>query len=261
MKPNNHFVLSLVCMALGGLCIGYYSYLCIVYGINEIVFSWVFLLGGMLLLIIGMMTYKRKKHIFSYLPIPLRRIVYLCTTIIIILFLGLQSCILYQGMHTDKQQGDAAIILGAQLHGSSISRLLRYRLERGIQFAEEYPNTYLIVSGGKGQAETCSEASAMKQYLIQHGVAESRILMEDASMNTQENLAFSKVLMKKYHIKSASIITNDFHMFRAGFIATSLGLSYHNYPARSDLGLAPNFYFREFFGSVKDITLSIIKRC
>ena len=130
--------------ALGGLCIGYYSYLCIVYGINEIVFSWVFLLGGMLLLIIGMMTYKRKKHIFSYLPIPLRRIVYLCTTIIIILFLGLQSCILYQGMHTDKQQGDAAIILGAQLHGSSISRLLRYRLERGIQFAEEYPNTYLI---------------------------------------------------------------------------------------------------------------------
>lgn len=134
-------------------------------------------------------------------------------------------------------------------------------MERGIQFAEEYPNTYLIVSGGKGQAETCSEASAMKQYLIQHGVAESRILMEDASMNTQENLAFSKVLMKKYHIKSASIITNDFHMFRAGFIATSLGLSYHNYPARSDLDLAPNFYFREFFGSVKDITLSIIKRC
>lgn len=258
MKKSYHRWFSILCITIGCLCLLYYLYLSIVYGLNRIVFSWLFLCTGFLLVVFSALALFKQKHILSYLPNILQRIFLVLITCGILVFSILSSCIIYQGAHRSEQTGEAALILGAQLNGSSISRLLRYRLESGLQYAKDHPHAYIIVSGGQGELEACSEAKAMKDYLVQHGVSASRILVEDASMNTQQNLAYSKKLMKQYQIANVSIITNDFHMFRAGIIARQQAIPYYAYPARSDLDLAPNFILRECFGAIKDITIHLL---
>ncbi len=245
-------------ISIGTLCLFYFFMLCITYGPFYIVFSEFFLFIGMFFIGIGWFEKKQQRHLLSYLAKPIRMVIECIVIIGILTFVSIQSCIIYQGTYKDKNHGEAALILGAQLNGSSISRLLRYRLESGVQYAKEYPDAYLIVSGGKGKNEHVSEASAMKQYLIKHGIDKNRILVEDASRNTRENLSYSKKVMDQYHISNVSIITNDFHMFRASYLANSQGIKNYRYPARSDFDLSFNFYIREFFGFIKDFMMNHI---
>lgn len=245
-------------LSIGTLCLLYFFILCINYGPFYIVFSEFFLFAGIIFICIGLIEKKQQRHLLSYFHKTLRISIECLLVIGILVFASIQSCIVYQGTCKDQNYGEAALILGAQLNGSSISRLLRYRLESGIQYAKEYPNSYLIVSGGKGTNEHVSEASAMKQYLIQHGIDEHRILVEDTSKNTRENLAYSKKIMKRHHISTVSIITNDFHMFRASYLASSQGIKNDRYPAKSDFDLSFNFYLREFFGFMKDFIVNHI---
>lgn len=72
----------------------------------------------------------------------------------------------------------------------------------------------MIVSGGKGKGENISEASAMKRELMEQEIEEERIIMEDRSTSTDENIKFSKSLIPSNKQKGI-IVTNDFHMYRA----------------------------------------------
>lgn len=247
---------TITILLIGSIFLLYFLYLSIAYGPFYITFSWTFLVMGILLLTYGYYEYTHQRHILSMLPLLPRRFFYLVITLALVFFIFLQGSIIMQGGQTSKQQANYVIVLGAQLNGSSISRLLRYRLEAAVTYAEEYPQATLIVSGGKGPGESISEASAMKSYLIEHGVKEERILLEDASGNTQENFRYSKELLNNTHDTKISIITNSFHMARSQLICEKQGLSCTTYPAKSDLDLAPVFYFREFFGYVKDAFLS-----
>jgi len=69
----------------------------------------------------------------------------------------------------------------------------------------------------------------MLRYLVMHGVDESRIWKEEASTSTRENLLFSKTIMmeKGLDIKETkvAIISNEFHLFRAGIVAKRIGLN------------------------------------
>ena len=92
----------------------------------------------------------------------------------------------------------------------------------------------------------------MRGYLLQAGIEESRILVEDASSNTYENLVFSGELLDRENDKVV-IVTNNFHVFRALSIAKKQG--YHKaegLAASSVLGMGPNNLLREFLGVLKD---------
>ena len=62
------------------------------------------------------------------------------------------------------QPADYVIVLGARVRGAKISNSLKQRLDRAIEYSEEYPNTVLVLSGGKGPGEEISEARAMYEY-------------------------------------------------------------------------------------------------
>lgn len=87
---------------------------------------------------------------------------------------------------------DYIIVLGAQVKESGPSVVLRYRLDRAVSYLKENDNTLVIVSGGKGINEPATEASVMKEYLINEGINEERIIIEDKSNTTKENLINSK---------------------------------------------------------------------
>ncbi|MCU9810564.1 YdcF family protein [Paraclostridium sp. AKS81] len=94
------------------------------------------------------------------------------------------------------------IVLGASVKNTTPSLTLRGRLDKAIQYLDESKDDcYIVVSGGKGSDEKLSEAKAMENYLVEHGVNKDKIILEDKSTNTYENFKYSKEKIEKTVIK------------------------------------------------------------
>ena len=167
-----------------------------------------------------------------------------------VLLLIIEGMIVSQFHATAQEGADYVIILGAQWKTSGPSYVLQKRLDKAIEYLNANPETKVIVSGGQGYNEPISEAEGMQGYLETAGIDPERILMEDASTNTTQNLIFSGELLDKSE-DSVVVITNNFHMFRALAIARKQGyahvegLSAGTYPVT-----VPNNLLREAFGVV-----------
>ncbi|MGE7911467.1 YdcF family protein [Lysinibacillus xylanilyticus] len=115
------------------------------------------------------------------------------------------------------------IVLGAKVKPGGIPSLsLKNRLEEAVKYLNKYPHVKVIVSGGQGADEEQTEASVMFKYLQDKGIDTNRILVEEQSTSTYENLLFSKELLPK-GTKKITILSNDFHLKRAKYLAESLG--------------------------------------
>ena len=153
-----------------------------------------------------------------------------------------------------KRDFDYVIIHGAGLlHGDQLSKLLRDRVDKAIQGYRKDPTPpKLIPSGGKGGDETISEAEAMRRYLLQQGIPEADILMEDQSATTLENLRFSAALMEREGLSGpVLIVTNGFHVYRALKMAKDVGLPAEGLAAESDGPSMPFALLREAMALVK----------
>ena len=154
------------------------------------------------------------------------------------------------------QPADYVIVLGAQVHADKPSVVLKYRLDEAILYLNENPETVCIVAGGQGKNEPYSEAYGMAQYLMQNGIDKERILLEDQSKTTEENLRFSRKFLPEG--AEVGIITNDFHMFRALQIAQKQGLSDAcGIAADSTKFYLPNNMLREYFAEIKFLIRSV----
>ena len=104
-------------------------------------------------------------------------------------FVYLESLVI-RDAHTDARAEDAqcVIILGAGVNGTTPSLMLSSRLRTALDFIADKPDIPIICSGGQGPGEDISEADCMADWLIAHGVDESRIYREDKSTSTQEIL-------------------------------------------------------------------------
>ncbi len=142
---------------------------------------------------------------------------------------------------------NAIIVLGAGIHGETVSRVLALRLDAALTYYKMNPLAYIVVSGGQGDGETITEAEAMSRYLTARGIPADRIILEEKATSTLENFTFSKELLDErfggYY--QVGYITNQFHIFRADRIATKAGLRAARLHAKNDpITLLPD-YLRE----------------
>ena len=117
----------------------------------------------------------------------------------------------------------------------------------------DYENTRCIGSGGQGANEPHSEAQGMYDYLVGKGIDKERIIMEDKSTDTSENIAFSSVFLdvENDHV---GIVTNNFHVFRGVHLAKHQGIqNVCGIAAPSNVYFQLNNMVREFFGIIKDL--------
>jgi uncharacterized SAM-binding protein YcdF (DUF218 family) len=149
---------------------------------------------------------------------------------------------------------DFVVVLGSGLRpDGGVPPLLANRLERGREVwaavnrrAGEF-RPLLIVSGGQGDDEPVPEASAMASYLIARGFPADRLLAEDQSRSTEENLLFSKAIMDELRPGArATVVTSDFHAFRAALLARRLGIRGQVTGARVAGYYRPSAVLREF---------------
>ena len=117
---------------------------------------------------------------------------------------------------------DYLIVLGAHVEGTRMTRALLERTRRAFSYLCENPRTRAVLSGGMGTGEQITEAQAMYNYLTEHGIDERRLILEEHSTNTKENLEFS---LKEIGTLNASVgvVTNHFHVFRGVMIGKKCG--------------------------------------
>ena len=91
-----------------------------------------------------------------------------------------------------KKNLDYIIVLGAHVDGTRMTLALLERARRALLYLEENPATRAVLSGGKGDGENISEAEAMYRYLTSYGIDGNRLILEEESTSTKENLEFSR---------------------------------------------------------------------
>lgn len=146
-----------------------------------------------------------------------------------------------------RRRLDYVVVLGSGLDGSKITPLLSARIDRGIQLLRYNPKAKLILSGGQGPGEDLPEGEAMAAYALERGVEPGRVLIERESVNTEENLRFSRRLMEGRRPRVA-IVTTAYHVFRALILAKKQGLRCVGFGAKTKWYFTLNATLREFAG-------------
>lgn len=146
-------------------------------------------------------------------------------------FFAVQGLIL-AGEHTDKAiyEADYVLILGAHIYQDRPSAALQTRLDAGAQLLEKNTKAKLVLCGGQGENEIMPEAHMMRDYLLAKGIPAERLLIEDKSTNTIENITNAK---EKFHLEGqkTAVISNEFHLARARRLMTQAGLDACGMPA------------------------------
>ena len=181
------------------------------------------------------------------------------------LFIAYLECILFgtaimgivAARHIPRYDKDYMIVLGCRIReDGSLTPLLKARVDKAMEFAvnqkEKTGKTPIfVVSGGKGSDEIISEADAMKNYLLESGIDDGRILAETKSQSTTENIRFSVELIKQVN-ENAQIAfsTTNYHVFRAGNIAWDQGIDMEGIGAKTRSYFWINAFIREFIATL-----------
>jgi len=151
----------------------------------------------------------------------------------------------------DAPKAEAAIILGARVYNSGIlSQVLADRMETGIELYKKGKIKKLLLTGDHGQV-TYDEVNHMRIYALDRGVPEEDIFMDHAGFSTYDSMYRARDVFK---VKKAVIVTQQFHLPRALYIARRMGIESVGVPADKRKYLGERYlFFREVLARTKAV--------
>ncbi len=156
---------------------------------------------------------------------------------------------------------DFIIILGCAIRKDGTpTPLLKGRADSALAFEkEQYEKTgkhaVFVPSGGQGSDEVISEGESMENYLIGEGIPKERIAREDKSVNTYQNMKFSKKVIDGFsdvQDKKVAFATTNYHVFRGYILSKKNGFDAKGISAKTKEYFFPNAFLREFIGLMVD---------
>lgn len=185
----------------------------------------------------------------------------LCRTVGALFFIGLVwaaflTVLMFSGANHVPPENATVVVLGSKVSGHFPSADLRIRIEASKDYLTAHPNAKCIVSGGQGAGELETEAAVMKKNLVQMGIDSSRVILEDRSTTTQENLEYSlQIINQKGMSRDVAIVTDEYHQYRAGQIAKNLGIKSYSVNAHTPWYIFSACYARELLALTKFLIL------
>ena len=242
----------------GILVLAYYVFILFTTGVNIINF-FVLLLGVILVSIYFLdIRYEKRRNIDIYMRWR-KRVVRLIILAVSLVSIASFTMLIF-GTNKNLDKTDVVMVLGAGLEGDKVSEMLKTRLDGAVDYVDKNKDyDFIIVSGGKGHDELISEAEAMRRYLVDKGIDNNKIILEDKSTSTFENFKFSKEIIESktgLYIEDMDIkvFTNGFHTMRSYFLGKRLSYgTLSTYGTKTPYTLAPYYYFREIFAFAKSI--------
>ncbi|GIN39263.1 MULTISPECIES: YdcF family protein [Heyndrickxia] len=214
------------------------------------------LILGIFLLVLFLFRIMNTERFFSTEFHPL----YTGATLIIVYFFlhltnFLTAYFLYQ-FNKPKLNQDFIIVLGSGLINDKVPPLLASRINKAIDFywkqaAATFP-PIILFSGGQGQDENLPEAEAMQKYAVEKGIPSEHTLTETRSVNTLQNMLYSKQIMDsiKGDQYNSIFTTNNFHLFRASLYAKMAGLKSQGIGSKTAFYYWPNAMIREYIAII-----------
>ncbi len=156
------------------------------------------------------------------------------------------------GLNDNIGISDVAVVLGnkVELDGKP-SKGLQGRLDRALELYNKEHFKYIIVSGGTGK-EGFDEAIVMKNYLVENGVPDEAVLLDQEGYNTFMTAQNTKIIMNEMDFNSVTVISQYFHITRTKLAFRKIGL-HKVYSAHAKYFGLRDLYslFREFFAYYK----------
>lgn len=202
------------------------------------------MLFGIAYIVIGLLMNRtdssNQKYIF---------IIALCVLLLIIL----KMREIYAAGKTKISAQKVIIVLGCRVRGDEPSLSLIKRVDAAYKFLLFNPESVAIVSGGQGKDENISEAQCMQQLLYARGISKDRIILEDRSTSTDENIRFSLQIIETLDLdRNVAIATSEYHQKRAANICKKYGLNSTPVSSKTKWTLLPTFLLRELFAEIKE---------
>ena len=175
--------------------------------------------------------------------------------IVIVVLITIVLVINYYVVFTTKQQIvkseelkitkdiDCILVLGAGVWGDKPSPMLEDRLLAGIDLYKRGVSSKIIMSGDHGRKDY-DEVNIMKQYAINMGIESSDIFMDHAGFSTYDSIYRAKEIFK---VKKIVIVTQEYHLPRALYIANKLGLEAYG------VNSVPREYSGQFYRDLREI--------
>ena len=248
-KAKKHYPKrSAVFFAFAVLCLIYYLVV-LLYGGSHTSVIWVWLVGALFFSVVG--------AVFFFLGrLPTENVLCLVAVMLVVglfcSFATFEICMIRAASTKTPDDLECIVILGAAVKGEEPSKALRYRLDTALEYLERNPDTVAVLSGGMGVGEDITEAECMRRYLTKAGIDESRLIIEDKSRDTAENIKNTLSLIgDKYD--SIGITTNNFHVYRAlRLMRAETDIELHGISAPFPSPLLVHFAVREYIGMCHD---------
>lgn len=274
-------------IVLAILCIAYFIIIVLYAGIGtSFAFIWLFFAALSIFLVYGKWYYRRNREkIPGWVPVSVVTTCIAGVTVMAVLCLQV-----FLGAAGSPRQGlDYVIVLGAIEKEHTFSDTLKKRLDRAMEYASQNPDTVLVLSGGRTKEQKVSEAELMYRYLVYNGVNPKQLLIEDSSISTVENIAYSKIVIEEHRKEKSEkrrkekerrenflktlpyqkpkenvlvvedkpleigVLTSNFHVYRARLTAKKWGFdNVYGISAQSDPVLFIHLCVRECASIVKD---------
>ena len=247
-KRTRRMKMAMLCYVLAALCLVY----CVGVVATKAAGTKFYLIWLAGTALFGLFGFFIQKGLWMRLPIGLRAGIGVLAGVGIACLCGLLILIGSTFSAKGEQQLSYLIVLGAQMKPNGPSVVLEKRLRRAYTYLTENPETLCVLSGGQGSNEPVSEAQGMYEDLVKKGIDPKRLILEDQSTNTVENLRFSRKLIPQ-EVQKVGIVTSNFHVYRSLRLAKQQGfLDPVGISADSGVYFLPNNVLRECFGIVKD---------
>jgi uncharacterized SAM-binding protein YcdF (DUF218 family) len=268
--------MALIFWLMAVSCIIYYVVIILYSGLTtSISFIWLVFAAICILLPLGWEAYvKHKDKVPLWIPVS---VITMCCTGILV-FLVVEILVFTGVAARDTSNLDYVIVLGARVKETGISKSLKKRLDKAMEYLDDNPSTILVLSGGQGDDEPVSEAAAMRDYLVFNGVKEKQLILETRSTSTVENIAYIRVAIEEDQAEKKArrqdqpifmepgtfeevpdkpikigVLTSDFHVFRALQIGKKWGIpDIYGISCESDPILFVHFCVRECAAILKD---------
>lgn len=155
------------------------------------------------------------------------------------------------------EDADCIIVLGCQVRDDgTLSHMLRDRLITSLKVYNTGTSSKLLMSGDHGRI-TYNEVGAMKQYAIDNGVPSENVFMDHAGFSTYETIYRAKEI---FEADKVIIVTQEYHLYRALYIAKQMGIEAYGVPADLNIYLGQSARdFREVLARCKDFVMCIFK--
>ena len=192
--------------------------------------------------------------VFRFCPKQVRVVSSVCVLIAAAVLLVTEIPILSASKSEEDAEADYVIVLGAAVYGEEPSITVKNRVKSAVSYLKKHPSAKAVASGGQGEGEDISEAECMRRLFVHYGIRDERILPEDRSSSTMENLSFSKAVIEADggSADRVVIVSSSYHLYRAKRMAASLGMDAYGLACSDGYPVYMcGMYIREALGILK----------